>query len=201
MVAHTSQNMLKALSPCCCAQLHLGKYPREFCAEVLGESVFCELHMNVLQVAGMLTVCWGRRGRDPGDWLWWNDVVACVFAGVSLLLGTGGFPKVQMRGTSHFSESLLHGAHLEQVWSLGQLSLIVQWELDRSLSSLREEKKKIFLPQEYLSVNKTSTAWTNDPLPPHCRMCSYAFCLLMYLKQMCVYETPQQLQPWQNFLG
>lgn len=50
-----------------------------------------------------------------------------------------------MRGASSFSESLLHGACMEQAGSLGQLSHTVQWELEQSLLSLWEKKKKKIL--------------------------------------------------------
>lgn len=71
--------------------------------------------------------------------------MACVFADVSLLLVPWGFLKVQMRGASNFFESQLCGAHLERVWSLGQLSYTVQRELDQSLH-LSWRKKNMFLP-------------------------------------------------------
>lgn len=94
---------------------------------------------------GRVVGCLGEAQQGPWDPLCWNADVACVFAGVSLLLGAGGFPKAQMRRASCFSESQLCGAHLEQVWSLGPLCHTVQRELGQSLPSLQEEKK-MFLP-------------------------------------------------------
>lgn len=141
MLAHSSQNTPKAPSPCCRSRPMSGASPRVFCGKVLGGSVFCELWKDFRWQG-----CWLSAGEDAagtqktssgGKTTW---PVACVFAGVSLLLGTGLFPKVQMRGASHFYETLLRGAHLEQVLPLGQLSHAAQWELDQSLSSLWEKK-------------------------------------------------------------
>lgn len=56
----------------------------------------CFVSCGGLQVSGMGAVCWDKSCRGPGDQLLRNDIMACVFAGVSLLLNTGGVPKVQM---------------------------------------------------------------------------------------------------------
>lgn len=75
-------------------------------------------------MSGMGAVCWDKSCRDPGDQLLRNDIMACVFAGVSLLLNTGGFPKVQMWDLPVFLR-----AYLEQIWFLGQLSYTVLEQL------------------------------------------------------------------------
>lgn len=86
--------------------------------------------------------------------------MACVFAGVSLLLKTGVQPSKNSNvGASCFSESMLFWARLEEIWFLGQLSYTIL----AAPSTFPAGKKK--MPWAYFSANKTSTAWANDPIP------------------------------------
>lgn len=89
----------------------------------------------------MEAVCWDKYCRDPGDQLLRNDIMACVFAGVSPLLKTGGFPKVEMWELPVFLRACSVGAHLEQIWFLGQLSYTM---LEQLLLPFQQKKVKNF---------------------------------------------------------
>lgn len=135
--------------------------------------------MEGLQVPGMGAVCWDKYCRNPGDQFLSNDIMACVFVAVSLLLKAGGFPKIQMWELLVFWDPALLG-----LLGADLVSWSAQLHCTWAAPSTFQHKKKKILPWEYLSVSKTKQVLPGQMIPflPHCRMCSYAFFLLIYLQ-------------------
>lgn len=77
--------------------------------KVLGGSVFCELWKDS-SCQGWGAVCWDKYCRDSGDQLWRNDILACVFASVSLLLRQEGLQKFKRGSFLFFWEPALWGS-------------------------------------------------------------------------------------------
>lgn len=116
----SSQDVPKALSPCCCAQPASGARPRICCAEMLEGSVFCELRKSLEWEGGWLS--------DGDNLSGTQGISSAGTTGLPVLFvicpqwAQGGFSKVQMRGVSRFSENPLHPrGSLWQVWTVGQL--------------------------------------------------------------------------------
>lgn len=107
------------------------------------------------------------------------------FVVLRCLKDLGGFSKVQMRGVSRFSGNPLHPRRsLWQVWTVGQLG--------HCTGPICLSGRKKWFCLEYLSVNKANTPSTSAPSPllQSLFLC-HTFCLIVYLKQMHVYKTPQ----------
>lgn len=111
----------------------------------------------------MGAVCWDKDCRDLGDQLLSNDIMACVFAGVSLLLRTGGFPNVQMWELPVF----LRACSVGLTWSRSGF-LVSYTILEQLLLPILSSRKKKITLRIFISEQNKSTAWANDPIPVEC---------------------------------